>query len=315
MIRLTIRRFDIYTSLHYITSNSGLNRIGMKSYLSVILTILFAAYTTCSSQGWESDTIHTRDSSRIIPLRLLVVGSASLGAVTLAHVQNYNSWWKGPLGPFHLSVDDAPPLGADKCGHFLFSYYVADMLGGSLRWSGVDPMRAAMYGSAFSFTLQLYVEIEDGFHPNLGFSFGDLTANTLGSSYAFLQERYPVLQAISPKWSCSPSTRYLRHEYRTIFDDYESQNYWLSFNIAGLTGDRIFSFLPFLNIALGYGVTNLDLKGNGDREIYLSLDLDMTKLPGDGDLLHSLKHVLNYVHFPAPTIRLTPSIIAYGFRF
>ncbi len=292
-----------------------LNVDSMKHYPVFILIAFLTVHAPCPAQPGNDDTVRGTETSRIDMPRLLAVGAASAVVVTIAHIQNYNSWWKGTSGPFHAAVDDAPPLGADKCGHFLFSYYVADILGGSMRWSGIDSLRAALYGSLFAFTLQLYVEIEDGFHPNLGFSFGDLAANTLGSSYALVQERYPLLRSISPKWSFSPSTRYLHHDYRTIFDDYESQNYWLSFNIAGLTGNRILSFLPFLNVAVGYGVTNLDLKGNGDREIYLSLDIDMTKLPGDGELLHSIKHLLNYFHFPAPTIRLTPTVIAYGLRF
>jgi hypothetical protein len=288
----------------------------MNRILFLIFVLILILDYNCISETRGGDTSGVNDTVRLVPSRLLIVGGGATAILITAHLQNYNSWWKGTLGSFHLSVDDAPPLGADKCGHFLFSYYSADLLGRSLRWSGIEPLRAAIYGSAFAFTLQLYVEIEDGFHPDIGFSFGDITANTLGSAYAFLQQKYPALNAVSPKWSASPSTRYLRHEYRTIWDDYESQNYWLSFNLNDLTGNRLPSFFPsFLNIAVGYGVTNLDLKGSGDREIYLSLDIDVTKLPGNGDFLASLKHILNYVHFPAPTVRLTPTIIGYGLRF
>ncbi len=273
-------------------------------------------YDSSLSQIEQERSRDSINSSHVSTWRLMLVGGAAATAVTIAHIQNYNSWWKGSLGPFHLSVDDAAPLDADKCGHFLFSYYVADILGHSLRWSGIDTGRAAVYGTAFAFALQLYVEIEDGFHPSIGFSIGDLTANALGSGYAWLQQRQTFFQGISPKWSASPSTRYQHHYYRTIFDDYESQNYWLSFNIKSLIGKQLPSFFPgFLNIAMGYGVTNLDLKGGGDREVYLSLDIDVNKLPGSGDFLASLKHALNYVHFPAPTIRLTPTIICYGLRF
>ena len=108
----------------------------------------------------------------------------------------------------------------------------------------------------------------------------------------------------------------MRHEYRTILDDYESQYYWLSVNLQALLGESTATFVPtFLNVAIGYGVTNLDLKGGGDREFYLSLDLDVNRLPGSGGFLSAIKHVLNYIHLPAPAIRLTPSVITYGLRF
>jgi hypothetical protein len=250
------------------------------------------------------------------PARLAIVCAGTGALIVGAHLQNYDSWWKGSRGPFHLSVDDAYPLGADKCGHFLFSYYAADAVGRSFAWSGVEPERAMMYGGLAAFAFQTYVEVEDGFHPEIGFSLGDLAADAFGAVLPELQSRSSFLNAISPKWSANPSTRYGRHQYRTILDDYESQYYWLSFNLRALLGDSSATFIPsFLNIAVGYGVTNLDLKGNGDREMYLALDIDVNRLPGSGGFLSAIKHVFNYVHFPAPAIRLTPGVISYGLRF
>src|SRR5947209_9338420 len=268
-----------------------------------------AARSTVNSSA-PSDTVEVN------PARLAVVCAGTGGLIVGAHLQNYDSWWKGARGPFHLSVDDAYPLGADKCGHFLFSYYAADAVGRSLAWSGVGTERAIIYGGLTAFAFQTYVEIEDGFHPDIGFSIGDLVADAFGTVLPILQERSPFLNAISPKWSANPSSRYLRHEYRTILDDYESQYYWLSVNLRALLGESTATFVPtFLNVAIGYGVTNLDLKGGGDREFYLSLDLDVNRLPGSGGFLSAIKHVLNYIHLPAPAIRLTPSVITYGLRF
>ncbi|HYQ87027.1 MAG TPA: DUF2279 domain-containing protein [Bacteroidota bacterium] len=266
-------------------------------------TDLIADSTASSSAGVNS-------------ARLAIVCAGTGALIVGAHLQNYDSWWKGARGPFHLSVDDAYPLGADKCGHILFSYYAADAIGRSFAWSGLGAEHALMYGGLTAFAFQTYVEIEDGFHPDIGFSIGDLAADAFGAVLPILQDRSPFLNAISPKWSANPSSRYLRHEYRTIIDDYESQYYWLSFNLRALLGDSTATFIPpFLNIAIGYGVTKLDLKGEGDREIYLALDLDVNRLPGNGGFLSAIKHVLNYIHVPAPAIRLTPGVITYGLRF
>ena len=281
--------------------------------LNAICIAILLSHTISFAQNDSSDVL---PYNNIDPVRLGFVIGGAAGLIVFSHLQNYNSWWKGNLGPFHRStgLDDGYSFGADKCGHFLFSYYTADAVGNSLRWAGFDEHRAFWYSGILAFTFQIYVEVEDGFHPELGFSIGDAVADGMGSFFPVLQSKYDWAKTISTKWSAIPSSNLKNH--RTIIDDYESQYYWLSFNIHDLLGESSPSFIPsFFNVAIGYGVTNLDLKGNGERELYLSLDCDINKLPGEGDFLSSVKHVLNYFHFPAPTIRLFPSVIMYGIRF
>ncbi len=285
----------------------------MKRLLYIFAIPLLTFY---SARAQPQDTLIMISTSDIIPWRLGLVAGGTSTLIVAAHVQSYNSWWKGERGAFRLSVDDAPSLGADKCGHFLFSYYASDVVGNSLSWSGVERNKSLLLGGLVSFAFQLYVEVEDGFHPELGFSAGDAVANGMGAIFPLLQEKHSFFKSLSPKWSFNASDRYKQGQYRSIIDDYESQTYWLSINLHDLIGESTSQFIPsFLNVAVGYGVTNLDLQGNGNRALYLSLDIDVNKLPGDGDVLIALKHLLNFIHLPAPTIRLTPSIIMYGLRF
>src|SRR5713101_1493947 len=86
-----------------------------------LLSVLCALRASSPAHAGESDTAQSRGAGTLIPWRIALVGAGSGALVVAAHLQNYDSWWKGNRGPFHLSVDDAPPLGADKCGHFLFS--------------------------------------------------------------------------------------------------------------------------------------------------------------------------------------------------
>ena len=44
-----------------------------------------------------------------------------------------------------------------------------------------------------------------------------------------------------------------------------------------------------------------------------SLDFDAEKLPGDNRLWKTVKHQLSYIHFPAPTLQLTPKLLGIGF--
>jgi hypothetical protein len=262
----------------------------------------------------NSDTSQQQDT--VVPLRVVLVTGAAAGVLVLAHVQNYNSWWKGTRSDFHFGEDGTYAIGADKLGHFLFTYYSSDILGRSLAWAGIPHERALLYGGSAALAFQLYVEVEDGFHPELGFSVQDGIANFAGAVYPFLQYHSNIFRAISPKWSVLPSQKYRQGKFRTLIDDYESQYYWLSVNIHDIFRDKTPSFIPsFLNIAFGYGVKNLDGKGGGEKELYIGLDCDFTKLPGSGSFLNTLKHVLNYLHCPAPTVRVTPHVVVYGVRF
>ena len=42
----------------------------------------------------------------------------------------------------------------------------------------------------------------------------------------------------------------------------------------------------------------------------------MTKIiPGDSWLLQALKEGLNFIHFPAPAIKISPNFVSYGLYF
>ncbi len=281
-----------------------------------LLAIVFF-FGTSAVQSQTDSLLQTKiETTAVSPLRLAVVVTSSAGIVTVSHLQNYNSWWKGDLVPFHICHDEFASLHADKYGHFLFALAASDIMGRSFQWAGVEHQRAMLYGAGLSLAFQLYVEVEDGFHPELGFSVGDMIADISGAAFPLAQEHFKFLQPVSFKWSAIQSQRYQRGAYRTLIDDYESQYHWLSVNIHDALGNSCPSFIPtFLNIALGYGVKNLDGKGNGTAELYLSLDIDFRKLPGKGDFLTAIKYLLNYIHCPAPTVRITPDITFYGIRF
>lgn len=250
------------------------------------------------------------------PGKLAIVFGGSAALLTSAHLQNYNSWWKGERSSFHFGEDGTYTLGSDKLGHLYFTYLSSDIIGRSFRWSGIETERALLYGASLSLAFQLYVEVEDGFTKVLGFSPGDAVANIVGACYPLLQNHDPWFQNFQLKWSIVPSAKYKEGYYRTLIDDYESQYFWLSMNMSGAFPALFGSITPsFLNLAIGYSVKNIDRLNGGERELYIGFDIDMTKMPGEGAFLTTIKHVLNYFHFPSPVIRLTPSIIMYGLRF
>ncbi|CUT04053.1 hypothetical protein JGI24_01418, partial [Candidatus Kryptobacter tengchongensis] len=103
---------------------------------------------------------------------------------------------------------------------------------------------------------------------------------------------------------------------KIFIDDHEGQVMWLSISVNNFLPEKIEKVYPdFLNIAVGYGVRELDGLGGGKREFYIALDYNLEKLPGDGWLWNLIKKNLNYIHLPAPAIRLTPKFAVFGFFF
>jgi hypothetical protein len=279
----------------------------------IFLWLCFIVLTKCNA--YQKDTLTNSSQSEVHPERLAIVLSGSALILTAAHIQNYNSWWKGERSRFHFSDGGIRTLSADKAGHFYFTYVSSDLLNRSFYWAGVERSKSLLYAAAISLSFQLYVETEDGFTKALGFSGGDALADIAGALYPTLQYYVPWFEDVRFKWSCYPSARFRAGSYQTIIDDYESMYFWLSL------GRKVFpsfteSILPsFLCIAVGYGVTGLDRSDGGNRELFIGLDYDFTRLPGRGSFLTAVKQIMNYIHFPAPTIRVTPRVILYGFHF
>ncbi len=256
-----------------------------------------------------------KDTIKINTFRLAVVFGTGAGVLTLAHLQQYNSWWKGELTRFHFKDDFNQVLNADKFGHAYFSYLVSDLFGRALQWAGVEKNPALIWGGIASLIFQTYVEIEDGFRPNLGFSTSDEIANLTGAFFPYAKDKIQALKILNYKISMFPSEKFKSGAHRFIVDDYESLYFWLCFDVAKIFKSEFFKTMDFFDIAIGYGVKKIDWNGNGKREIFLAIDYDFTKIKTDLWLLRQIFHLLNYYHFPAPTLRIVPNLKFYPLKF
>ena len=178
---------------------------------------------------------------------------------------------------------------------------------------------SAAYASAF----QLQIEIWDGLYKKYGFSYADLIANTTGTALAVLHETHPLTRALKPTISYWPSPA-LRNannipgEIRPSLD-YTGQTYWFSADVNALLPENAKSYWPsFLRVSAGHGITDwIDPRTGANirarRKILVSLDFDAEKLPGQNPLWKTVKHQLGYIHFPGPTLQLTPKVVGIGF--
>jgi hypothetical protein len=230
----------------------------------------------------------------------------------------------------------------DKAGHVYASFLLSDWAFRWLRWTGVEHNKAVWYGAGTAMLFQTTIELLDAHSAKWGFSAADMGANIVGAGVFVLQEFAWKDQRFRFKFSSSPSVYpdYLvlseemtagmplekrgdllfgRSFPERVLKDYNAQTIWLSANLHSLLGRP--SFLPaWLNLALGYGASNMyggfenrwNYEGNTYQlspesfpryqQFYLSLDVDLDRVPVRSPFLRTVLGVLNAVKIPAPAL-------------
>lgn len=258
-----------------------------------------------------SDTLNTSRRNAVI------ITEASLGVLTLVGL---NQLWYAdyPRSKFHLINDADEWLQMDKLGHAFSAYQLGKAGADVLKWSGVRKKDQLIYGATLGFTFLTAVEVLDGFSAEWGFSWSDMAANAAGTALYVGQELLWEEQRILLKYSFH-QTEYASQRPDKLGDgfleellkDYNGQTYWLSANVNSFVKS---SKLPaWLNVAFGYGgegmltgknedVDNFFISQNRQRQYYLSLDVDLSKIKTNSRLLRSLFDVFNMIKVPFPTL-------------
>lgn len=250
--------------------------------------------------------------------RLSIFGGAALGVGTVIHIYQANAWWQTQDNKFRIVNDWEYARWIDKVGHFYGTHLLAHAFSGAFEASNFQPELSAIVSSVSALAFELFIEVEDGFGPDWGFSPGDATFDLLGASFYLLQYYYPVLKNFQPKFSYYPTQEFLdgKHKSGIIIDDYEGQKYWIGMRMKELLPNGFDEYWPsFLMLSGGMAVKNLDGKGGGQTEFYLALDFDTEQIPLYGGVWQFIKNTLNYIHFPMPGIRVTPKFTFFGLVF
>jgi hypothetical protein len=230
--------------------------------------------------------------------------------------QNYDTFWRNDQRvSFHFSNDPPYAMHNDKLGHAWFTSMSADMIRLGYLKAGLSAGTSAWLGSAIALGTELLVEFEDGHRigkPYYGFSAGDAVADIIGASLPLLRHYAGEEQVPQFKMSVWPSQAL--HAYSSIFDDNESQFFWISMNIPHAPN--------WLNIAIGHGVENIDeaawLPERAGKQratqIYLAPDIDLAGLPIEGKAWDVISQILSHIRIPLPALQLTPRIKFWGLR-
>ncbi len=245
---------------------------------------------------------------------LLWYGGLTLAAGIGVHIYQSNAWWRNQNSHFHFENDNKYALQIDKYGHYYGAYLLGHVFSSTLEASNVDLEKSYLYGSLMSFLFQMYVEIEDGFGPNWGFSPGDALADLLGSTYFLSQYYFPIMHNFQPRLSYWPTEKVLSGKTNAIIiDDYEGQTFWMSIRMKNLLPSELSKYWPtFLMLSVGTDARNLDGHGGGEREYFISFDIDYDVLPLHGEFGQWVKNTLGLFHFPMPGIRISPGFAGFA---
>jgi len=268
------------------------------------------------------------DSTKIKKGRVLLVGSSLAAVLGGSYLYVESSWWSDKQIPFHFDdgSDLTYALNVDKVGHFMGGLEAADFFSSSIQWAGMNERKSIWYGAAFGTGLQLAIEMKDAYAPYWGFSKWDLALGSAGSFWPVAQYYNTDLKAINFKfsyykrsniyWDLDKQRGKETNKYAWQ-DDYPNQTYWVTLDINHFI--ETCCWPDWLNVAVGFGIDDTQYlnesnsKTGGNNEWYIALDYDVPKMlkKWNSPTGKKVKHWLNYFHFPAPTIRISPKLELY----
>lgn len=288
----------------------------MRKRVFTYLLVIAASSAYTQSFWTPSDTLNRP--------RLHTLGGVGGGVAVGSLAGLYTVWYSDyPQSSFH-GINDFPNWHyMDKMGHALTTYSIGQNFYSFLRWTGLDERQSIWYGGLTGWTYLAAVEVMDGFSDGWGFSTGDLLFNTAGSGLFIGQQLYWGEQRIQMKFGYH-RTNFPQYNTALLgngwteewLKDYNGQTYWLSVNPASFMSEDTW-WPQWLNIAGGYGATGMigaevnPMIGSDGQPLpafargsqyYLSLDIDLTRIPVKNDFLRGLFRVINVIKIPAPTL-------------
>ncbi len=263
--------------------------------------------------------------------RVKIIAATNIIGYSAAMVGLYSAWYKNyPQTNFHTFNDIGEWKGIDKIGHAYSAYAESKASMELWRWTGIDRKKRIWLGGMSGAVYQTVIETLDGFSSEWGWSWGDFSANILGSGMFVAQELAWDEQRIQFKFSFhrkSYSDPTLNQRSDKIFGhstaerflkDYNGQTYWISANLKSFFPK---SKLPaWLQLSFGTGAEgmfggtdNIGKDANGTisfnrtdikryRQWYLAPDIDLTKIKTNKKGIKVALNILNIIKFPMPSL-------------
>ena len=330
--------------------NKYLASVASHTYtLKSLFSFLTAVLLSCSSIVFAQDSVRTEAGSNLhqpvnistdqltskqIRSRTRLVAIGNVVGYGGAMIGLNAAWYADfPRSSFHTFNDNKEWLQVDKVGHMYSAYMESRLSMEMWRWTGIGRNKRIWLGGLSGAVYQTIIETLDGFSAEWGWSWGDFTANVIGSGTVIAQELAWDDQRIKLKFSFHKNdygTPELNNRADKLFGksiserflkDYNAQTYWASASLKSFFPQ---SKLPaWLSVAVGYGAggmfggtENVGKDANGNitfsrtdikryRQWYLAPDIDLTKIKTNSKVVKVLFVVLSSFKFPAPSIEFS----------
>lgn len=312
-----------------------MHRLSFLFFLFVIFCcqITFGQTESKLSFYEPADTVHNK--------RLLTVSIIGATTYTASLLALNEFWYKDfERESFHTFNDWGEWENMDKFGHAYSAYFQSKLFFEAVRWTGVSHKNSAIAAFAFSTLAQTSIEFLDSKSSRWGWSWHDVAFNTGGSLLFSAQEILWSEQKFKLKFSYTPvnySNTLITNNGVTssindraiesfgdgfaerLVKDYNAQTIWLSMNLKSIFAPKSSKFPAWFNIAVGYGAQDLlGAFGNGWRrnninfnpgedfnrtkQLYISFDIDLERLPIKNRFLRGVFKVINIIKIPSPTL-------------
>lgn len=286
-------------------------------YKKLILFLLILLLTPGYSQSVDSITTNISfftpsDTLNIKRKKgLLIVESALVaGGLVVLNQKWYNNKEKSN---FHFNHDTNGWGMMDKAAHGFATYQLTRFTAEAFNWSGESKKNKLLLATAYGLGTTTIKEVLDGFTKEWGWSWYDFGFNVIGAGLFVGQDLLWNEQRIQPKFSYNNSkskgvvTTNMNASFTDrLFKNYDGQTFWLSFNINSFAKTN---YIPnWLNFSVGYGVDGYLYNLNTmpipekSKSLYLSLDVDLSKIKTKSHFINTLFSICNTIKIPAPTI-------------
>ena len=260
--------------------------------------------------------------------RLAAVSTAGVAVMAGSLIGLNEAWYaQYDRGRFHGFNDGAEWLQMDKAGHVFSSYWIGRWGQGLMRSAGVPQRHAAWVGAGTSLVFLTGVEVLDGFSTGWGFSGWDMVANAagaglfLGQELAWGQQRIKVKYSVWPGPYAAQRPDLLGTSFaEQVLKDYNAQTMWLTLSLGAVR--RRTGAWDWLGGALGHGgdgmLTAEASPADGRyRQVLLSLDADLERIPVRGKGWRTVLFLLNCIKLPSPAIewRSDGRVMLHGLYF
>ena len=320
---LTNTYYNVFGSI--LLDTSFHNNILKQNFSKIETDTNKISYGWLKSPYWKKPVIQLSNKGR--RGRTIGVAATNITLYASAFAGLYTFWYSNyPQSSFHYYNDNAENLQVDKVSHSFGAYIEGRMSIEMWRWAGVSNRKAVLIGGLSGLAYEAVIETFDGFSKEWGWSWGDIGANFAGTTLLLSQELGWHEQRICLKYATHINNynQYsieLRNRADNLFgtpffnrllEDYNTQTYWLSFNLKSFAKN---SNLPsWLNLSVGYGADGMFGSLNNYpearkieryRKWYLAPDIDLTRIKTKSKVIKYALVALNCLKFPTPSLELS----------